>query len=209
MARALVVLAILATMLPLATSPRDAYACSCAPFTRGEKIERSEVVLEGKVDRLVSGPGESQRWQITVRRIDKGQLPASFILYDWGGSCSVQLAVGAAYFMALTRDPHGDLRIADCSLREWLSSDDTPASQQNGDDPDTPTDDGDGNGNGSDGGDDTVGSGAPGDGSPGSEDEGVTSDPDSNVDADPVNVSIVVLASLVAAGAVAFVAERR
>ena len=209
MVRVLVAVAILATMLPLAFWPLDARACSCAPLTRAEKIERSEVVFEGTVDGLLSGPGESQRWQVTAHRIDKGELPDSFILYDWGGSCSVQLEVGAAYFMALTRDPNGDLRISDCSLREWLSSADDPAPQQNGDDPDTPTDDGDGNGNGSDGGDDTVGSGAPGDGASGSEDDGVTSDPDSNVDPDPVNVSIVVLASLVAAVAVAFVAERK
>lgn len=226
-------------VLPMLVRTDTAFACSCAVGSDlNSQLQAADVAFSGEVERIETGGqgvvGEAM-YAVTfeVDEYWKGDLGERVTVYTATNSaaCGIGFEEGTDYFVLaggtdkltanlclfhanLDDGPDADVEAVEAlgeGMRPQDRDDDgdTPASQQNGDDPDTPTDDGDGNGNGSDGGDDTVGSGAPGDGSPGSEDDGVTSDPDSNVDPDPVNVSIVVLASLVAAGAVAFVAERK
>ncbi len=224
---AAVILAV-ALLVPATFTPNPALACSCAPLVFDEHWERAAVAFRGEVEEIRSASDTHYEVEFDVEEYWKGQPARETFVYTYKSSatCGATFVEDREYFV-LARDEGGRLEANSClftydyesgggnglaeiqalgegtRVQDGNVDDDDPPSQEGGDgdeptdDGDEPTDDGDGAG-GDDNGDD----GANG---PGEEDGNSTSE----VDPDPMNVGAVVLAGLVAAGAVVVVAGRK
>lgn len=216
-----------ALLVPAVATPRPAVACSCVQPNLERQFDTATVAFRGEVEEIDEA-GDHFRIEFDVEEYWKGEPARETYIFTHQSSatCGATFVEDREYFV-LARDVGGRLETTSCDYNVDYESggnaleaiqalgpgvraqnggddEDDPSSQGNGDDPDTPSSDG--GANGSDPG--TGGSGDPGGGSPGSEDDGESAATASTgVDPDPVNVSAVVLASLLAAGAVLFVGK--
>lgn len=198
---------------PIIGQTSTAFACTCEPPNLERQFEAATVVFEGEVESVRAASDGLVRVEFEADEFWKGQPTRHVVLYTANNSaaCGMNFNADDDYFVLaygserletnlcqynVNLDEANDTDIAAIeTLGEGQEPDeDDPPSQGSGNG-DEPTDDGDGSGG--NGGDEPANP-------PGPEADG-----DSEVDADPVNLSIVLLSSLVAAGAVVMVAGRK